>query len=306
MSFYRSAFNRFSQGGFSLTEVMIGGAILAGVGLGAAQMFKDQKKAQSLINSEKNLANFHANLVKHISNAKNCNATFRHLNNFPSSSFPSTIPSIFSCENCNVENVKYTAANSIGTTPYISENSWIENVQGATNLSTRTWRIAPGGLGIVPFTGGTGRSILRVTYELNPDINGGNAKRVTKDVNLNLRFTKDATPVFRECMSSESGNVTNLQNDICLSMTQVSSSGRIMNWNDNLGRCEVVGDYNNPLKRCPDNHMAVGGIQADGTVQCKSLTDGVPPSNLVNPGACAAGQGVRLYMSGGRINLGCI
>lgn len=31
------------DGGFSITEIMVGGGILAGVALATAQMFKDQK-----------------------------------------------------------------------------------------------------------------------------------------------------------------------------------------------------------------------------------------------------------------------
>lgn len=59
-----------------MTEIMVGGAILAGVALSGARLFKDQRQSQGRLDSEQVLQDFHRNFTKFIQDEKNCNATF--------------------------------------------------------------------------------------------------------------------------------------------------------------------------------------------------------------------------------------
>jgi type II secretory pathway pseudopilin PulG len=69
--------------GFSLTELMIGGAILAGVGLTGAKLFTQQKANQKMIEHEQLITIFHQNFARTFLNSTACNTTFNQWYNLP-------------------------------------------------------------------------------------------------------------------------------------------------------------------------------------------------------------------------------
>lgn len=295
-----------------MTEVMVGGAILAGVGLAGARLFKDQRQNQARIDYEQVIQQFHQNLTKFIQDEKNCNATLSNWGwNGRQADQMSTAPftgNIYGCSNCGGTlgfNYDMSSATPMGTR-FIGVGDWIENVNGSTANTLGLWKIT--GMAWKPgYTQpvGTGTYMVQVTYQMNPSSVAGFAgsratksMTVKKDIALSLRFTQAAAQnarLLKECISPKESAVNNLQVDVCKSMTMVSSAGNIMGWQDSTQNCQAQGTAVAPVKNCTDPNMVVEGVNADGTVKCRMLNQGiVPATDLMNNAACAPGGTVRL------------
>ncbi len=298
-----------------MTEVMVGGAILAGVALGGARMFKDQKTGQKRVELDAALNAFHASAVKIMNDAKNCNAT---LNTSYGASVAGWVQpdGIYLCNGCTSTSIDYTANSTISprsasawikkntsSYPNVASDAWIENTSGQGNKGTRTWFVEDITL-IPPSTPGTGSGKLRMTYRLGPTMPGG-GKIVTKDININMRFTQDTVATnrqFQACMSGAESSLNNLQHDICSSMTQLSSGGSIMRWNDVTQQCEALTS----VKTCPAGTI-IEGVRADGTVHCKGITQGLDfQKDLLLNSPCAPGTSIQLQIIDGKVTTKCI
>ena len=217
-----------STSGFSLTEVMVGGAILAGVALSGAQLFKQQTSAQKRIDYDQKLQTYHNILSKILNRAENCNATMKLA--FPSSSSTITakpITQLYTCSS-NCTDTNSTADNSYDAyspnayagLALIAPGQYIDN--------TFTWMVDS--MEIVNSLSGTGTFRLRMNYKMNPKLL---AKSVSKEIALNARFSGG---VFKECVNGQESSINNLQNDLCKSLTMKENStlsdGQVAYWDD--------------------------------------------------------------------------
>lgn len=257
-----------NQKGFSLTEVMVGGGILAGVALAGAQMFKDQKTAQKKIEHDLNLAIYHNNLAKKIGMAANCNATLKSAY-YNQASISGNIPTLQTCtggcaDNNSGSGLAYDASNISSmstelTTVLGGGTGWIDN--------TQVWRADS--VTVVGSVTRSGKLTLRVQYSLNP--NKFTQKTVTKDINLNVRFNGGT---FKECLDAQESNINNLQKDICKSLNyneqtgMIDTNGKMAYWDDVAQTCKVTGQ-----KDCSAPGMMVQGVRSDGSVHCKPISD---------------------------------
>lgn len=255
-----------SQRGFSLTEIMVGGGILAGVALASAQMFKDQKGAQRKVDNEQKLTIYHQGLAKNLTNSANCNATMQAFSN-------GVIPQNYSfiqlskCRsNCEEkEGVQDHRAENVVAEKLIASDEFIDK--------TEVWKIKD-----VRTKSGrstTGPVILKVDYVMNPKLTGGIEKTVvSKDIVLNARFSGGQ---FQECTNSQESNINNLQSDFCKSLNyenngiatdgSLANSGKLATWNEKNQTCEMGVD-----KDCSGPGLMVDGIDSNGRVKCRSIT----------------------------------
>jgi type II secretory pathway pseudopilin PulG len=272
-----------SQAGFSLTEIMVGGGILAGVGLAGATLFKDQKMAQKKIDNLQTLNAFHQNLIRQMNNPFNCNATMKELGFLNASGIAAntSINYLYQCQGTGCADFKKgidgVSANT--SAPLLQKSKFIDEGAGSTRLWNVNNIIFP-----QPVVA-TGSMIIRVVYELDP-ARFPNAPKVQKDILLNARFSNAGQ--FKECLNSQESSVNNLQNDICKSMTAISSSGSgstagagggvIAHWDEATQTCVTNGTLTNKLKTCPAG-MVIEGIRSDGSVHCKYPSSGLscPP-----------------------------
>lgn len=267
-------------------------------------MFKDQKNAQKLVDVDNLLLSYHASLVKVMHDANNCNATLQGYFGATGDTAWSNPTTIYRCNGCLSDTTaNYNAGNLPGRTAVISTNSYAD--------PTQYWRITGIQIGRDHMNMGlgpnvTGKAVMRVTYQLNPRIKPGGGRSVSKDINLNLRFTQGGSPQFRECLSGQESSINNLQHDICTSMTQVASSGRIMQWNDATQSCESVGGTGaSALKTCPSGTI-LEGVKTDGTVNCKAFASGVNPvEDLMLESPCQPGATIRLELVNGKVKTRC-
>ncbi|MES2525827.1 MAG: hypothetical protein V4598_02020 [Bdellovibrionota bacterium] len=290
-----------------MTEVMVGGAILAGVGLAGARLFKDQRQAQTKIDHEQVIQQFHQNLTKFIQDEKNCNATLsnwgwngRQADQMMSAPFNGNI---HGCSNCGATlGFDYDMSNSAAVPQrFIGAGDWIENVNGSTANTRGLWKMT--GMAWKPgYTQpvGTGTYMIQVTYRMDPtfpDSRANKTAEVKKDIAISLRFTQAAATnarLLQECLSPKESAVNNLQVDVCKTMTQVSSAGNIMGWQDETQNCKSLGSDVAPVKDCGGPGMVIEGVNADGTVKCRSLQHGVTPSTLIDNSPCGPTGTVRL------------
>lgn len=287
--------------GFSLTEVLVGGAVLAGVGLAGAQLFRTQKKAQKNVEHEQELALFHGHLQKLMENNANCNATMKSV-------IPANTPI---AANQPVINLRTCATGCTDTNATMNQNvlanrAWDAYTVGAyvpsgTALLTSTapnnwvgntkiWEVTQ--MVMVDAQTVTGPNKLRISYRLNKDAVGqvNNAKTINKDIFLNLRFFGGG---FKECINRQENSVANTQSDLCKSLnlqgSGVTTDGRIAQWDESTQTCNI-----NTSKTCDYYNMTADGMGADGTIRCKPIVDTGDTNRLEDasapPVTCGGGQ----------------
>lgn len=281
-----------AQAGFTLTEVMIGGGILAGVGLAGAMLFKDQKMAQKKIDNMQTLNIFHQNLIRQMNNPFNCNATFKQLGYIDGTSVPAgSVNSLYLCGS-GCTDFKTGVAGVTAGAAVVTRGQFIDNFPDPSK-STQLWNVNDI---VIPNTvTSSGPLIVRIVYELNT-AKFPNSPKVSKDILLTARFSTTGTTKFKECLNSQDSSVNNLQNDICKSMSSLASTGSVIaQWDEATQSCKTVGDTTNKLKTCPAG-MVVEGIRSDGSVHCKYPTTGI---------GCPPGQTGKLKMVSGSMKVVC-
>jgi hypothetical protein len=237
------------QEGFSLTEAVVGGAVLVGVGLAGAILMRDQTKAQSKNNYDQSLSAYHGSVGRLLEYASNCNATMHDFYNAPAISNSSLSAVQICISDCDF-------GLDAQTTPqqgaYIKVGDWTDDKQ--------TWQLTD-----MAFRGTynkTGPARIKMTYTLNPRIG---IRTVSKDAMVSLRFGEGK---FKQCINHAESSMNNLQKDICKAMGDY-----FVKWNDEIQTCELV----EVDSMCPQGEM-LGGLKPDGTVECRSITVGVNPN----------------------------
>lgn len=292
-----------SERGFSLTEVLIGGGILAGVALAGARMFSDQKTAQKKVQDDQKLSLYHQNIVKQMNIAGNCNATFN------AAGLAGGVPlsngtNISAIRACSSNCVDTNAANQLahkaidvvpgpalltaGAGNYIDDTSiWYpETIRLLTPQSPKTT---------------SGPVTFRVIYRMNPRLAPN--KTIQKDIVVNTRF---ANNVFQECLSGQESSVNNLQNDFCksLNFNETTStgvnSGKLAVWDEVTQTC-VVGTE----KKCNTPGMVVDGLDSTGTIRCRAIVQPGDASSLQQTAPAANCAAPVLVFEGGRIVAKC-
>ena len=194
--------------GFSLVELMVGGAILAGIGLTGAQLMKGQKKTQTMIDNDLELDLIHSKITAMFSeNAKDCDATFRHLYG---TNLATPITQIKRCTSTGCANRELDAS----SIPAAAVNAVVFGTGvSAPALSDRTlWYIESFGA-ITPHNGQaaarTNLMILPVNYAHRTFTN----RRITKFATIAMRF--NSAGAFRQCLDGSTSTIHNISKEVC-------------------------------------------------------------------------------------------
>jgi len=223
---------KLSSYGFSLMELMIGGAILAGIGLTGAQLIKGQKTTQTRIDHDLELDLIHARISDMFTeNAKDCDATFTHLRGTAL-----TTP-ITAIRKCSVGCERHLDASSVPPGAPIAFATGI----GAPELSPRgLWYIESFGA-LRPHNDvsnvGTNLMVMPVNYAHKRQTN----RRVTKFVTIAMRFNSSGG--FVQCLDANSSNIHNITKEVCNTLVGISSAGVMIRgiWNGETNRCNTTG-----------------------------------------------------------------
>lgn len=306
-----------NKSGFSLPEVMVGGAILAGVALAGATLFQNQTKAQQVIEQDLMLQQYHRTLAQTLENDHNCNATFQSYYGNPSLNEGTVHPIVAVCDTSTTTcNTDFDASNVVKKAPHFArEGEYIDRV-GVTP-SKQIWLFQ--GMTFGNTLTKTGPMTLRVKYQLNPRI--GN-RTLIKDIVVNMRFNDDVTPDpmtgvvpqtgFIRCFNDQESSINNLQSDMCKSfyanafISNVTSEGALVYWDEESQTCKLNGTPDKPLKDCTAPGLMVDGISSNGTVHCRSISEGFDAGPSVNTSACAATTNVKLVWDGTRLRVTCV
>lgn len=298
-----------NERGFSLTEILLTGGILAGVGIAASRMFSSNVIAQRNIDLDQKLSSFHSTLTKVVQDVGNCNATFKSQYGQPSLTAPTLIRTKDNIATyTGADATAYLGANAgtivIGPT-YITAGQWIDEIsefrQGA---STQTWRLVSftiAGGAIVPATPAKDRAFI-VTYQLNSKIRN---RTVTKRIPLFVRFISDGT--FSECYSPQGSAVSNFQDSVCFGMntTEDDIDGAVVVFDEDLQRCVLRTDPTS-IKTCPAGQV-LRGLDSNGQLQCMPVDEGadaVLPDTATTT-VCATGEKMYLRKVAGKVTISC-
>lgn len=267
----------FRQRGFSLTEVTIGAAILTGVALTSAKLFKNERSAQRSTELDQKLSFYHQHLTKILNMAGNCNATMKNIFTVPSEVTPITFTTIYTCSsnNCSDPNTgdlsydAYIPGSYVGA-PLISVNQFIDK--------TDTWYVCK--MEIVEGRITSGLVRMRIGYCMNPKLRD---YKVSKDIFLNTRFDDKK---FRECIDGKENATTNLQNDLCKTLGSETTGNKVATWDPVSQTCKFTN------VQCGTGEM-VDGIGSDGRINCKKIVNNDSDvQTLINTGVvtCATDQ----------------
>lgn len=247
--------------GFTLAEILIGGALLAGVALTGAKLFKDQKTAQKRVEHDQNLSTFHQNLIKTLSVPANCTATLKPFENSSIVATPSTQNIRLSICNSGCKDLNDAAASrghdvtNVTAQKLFDASDWIDG--------TNVWQISS--IKILETRTTTGPFTLRIGYTQSNRIQGN--RTINKDIILHARFYNNQ---FKECFNKNESSVNNLQRDLCKTINQgeyeVASDGRMAIWNEELQTCVTIGN-----KDCTQRGLKVGPLKPDGTISCEPV-----------------------------------
>ncbi len=298
-----------NQLGFTLPEIMIGGAIMAGVALAGATVFTNQSKSQARVEHDQMLSAYHTSLSKVLENDHNCNATMQvNGNKYGSATLGGTddISGIYLCDTttttCNANFNAQTVVPLAGAV-FLQEGDWIDK-----GNSRQIWKLTK--IDYPSSINKTGSLRIRFEYTLNPEIG---VRTVSKESIVNMRFNEDAIsgPVgFKECFNDQESAVNNLQNDVCSSLypalTNIASDGGLVIWDEATQTCKLNGTPLNPLKNCTAAGMMVEGIRSDGTAHCRPVTEGFNAAPMVDSTTCAATSKVKLVWSGSQMKVECV
>jgi hypothetical protein len=311
VTFESSKKNFINQAGFSLTEVMIGGAVLAGVALAASQLFKDQRFAQRSITDDQRLSVVHGEIANTMMKPSNCNATLKNFYPSPSAIAGMSLNSLFKCwvnpsplpggcddDNSTIGSDAYTTGTFHGVAYELYRPTTYVSV--GDKLGTgKAWMIES--MNILGFTTKSGPVTLRIKYKNS----FFSSKSVSKDIVLLARFYDGK---FRECLSPQVSSVDNFNNDLCktFNFSESSGDGVIAKWDEVTQTCQFNG-----AKDCASTPgMHADGIGSDGAVTCKSIVSPVDAINLQNASiaTCAPGQKPRVIFDpvSKRIGAQCI
>jgi prepilin-type N-terminal cleavage/methylation domain-containing protein len=266
--------------GFSLTEVMVGSAVIGGIALGGASLFKEQRKTQARISLDQKLANFHSDLSKTLSIPSNCNATVKSIIGTPSVVPNQAITTLYKCSAGCIDNNAVTLSFDAYTTGAYTPVAWL-SVNDYIDTS-RTWQIS--GINLIGRSN-SGPITFRLSYRMNTAI-GDQQRSVTRDVIIPTRF---ASGLFRECVNPQESTVNSLQNDLCngLNLTESGisgTSGNLARWDETTQTCVIDG-----VKDCQSGGQLVNGISTDGIVRCRNITSNTDAANLASnsPTVCS-------------------
>jgi hypothetical protein len=215
------------QSGMSLLEVMISGAMLAGLALVGAELFKGQSSAIKDVIDRSELDNYHNMISAVISDARNCNANLANSIGFPTVSLSNTqflkcCPNQVSNPNCTLAADSCLGGTSIQNTDVQTLAPFVPTGTdpppgtkgGFTLRGAELLNAAESGSVTAPSGTGVVKAILLVEYrllhrEMNSGINAGIVKR---KIPLYLKFSPDK---FIGCVDGESGSKNTLQQELC-------------------------------------------------------------------------------------------
>jgi hypothetical protein len=241
---------------------MIGGGILAGVGLAGVKLFEQQKHSQKMVSYEASLNSYHQNLIKTFTHTQMCNATIKQaliggkipagsLNNFYTCQDEST------CSDFKLDSTDTLAAYF----PTDPAKRWVSN---------NTWRVSS--LGVLGPVTSSGDMRLQVTYESNPNFLKV-LKSVKKEITVAVRFQTGsaAGSTFKECVNNQKASINNLQSDMCRSLnsnrTKNGITGNfIATWDDAEQKCVMMKHAD---ITCPIGQV-FQGFDNDGSLNCKT------------------------------------
>jgi hypothetical protein len=89
-----------------------------------------------------------------------------------------------------------------------------------------------------------------------------------------------------------------------MSSTGIYSTGQVATFNDLTQKCEL----NPSLKDCTDQGMMVEGVRSDGTVHCRSISQGFDPGPSINgtSSPCSSSSSTaKLQFVGGQLKVVC-
>lgn len=255
-----------SMAGFSLVEVMIGGALLVGGSLAAIKIFSDQRSSQKRIELDRVLDSHMSTLKTNLAIKTNCNVTMGipvGSTSAPKSSFPTTLPAIRIIIGTN------TVSNLISTGDYINDQ--------------RTHQLSA--IRVVSPTTITG--VVRLEMDFLVRMFGNT---VTRNVFVPIKFTgaQGGSDTY-ECMDDKMGVDKTLQKEGCEAIGTLGEyEADLQNCSNKNVKFDSTGDFadpaNPPPYRCGPG-QTITGMRPNGTVVCEIADARLNPMDAVGPGA---------------------
>lgn len=305
------------QSGFSLVEAMVGGALIAGLGLMGASIFSQQSSKVNYVDAQEKLNSYHNNLRRMFSEENHCNALLA--SSVPVSSLaPVSINTCcpagsVSCEITGISSCLANVDEPIKVPPTNKKEVLSVDKTKASNFTDNTRRIRLDSIKyydpfkqeyVATMSANANKNFeMHLTYELL-NVKGG-PPFIRKIIPLSLRFAESG--VFRGCSTNRIGSNETARKELCESLNGLNPDYAMVAWvvdANGVGKCEALNTQNKI--KC-DGGLVLYGISSTGHPICRSILNTADQGKMINnvPGACQTGTSIRFEKVNGRIVVVC-
>lgn len=285
----KSISRRLRVAGFSLVEVMIGGALLVGGSLAAIKIFSDQRSSQKRIELDRVLDAHVSTLKSSLAIKTNCNLTMGipvGASSAPKSSFPSSLTAIKMIVGTNTE------SDLIAVSGYINDQ--------------RTHQLSA--IRVVSPTSIT--SVVRLELDFVVRMFGNT---VTRNIFVPIKFTGNQGGADTyECLDDKMGVDKTLQKEGCEAIGTLGEfEADLQNCSNKNVRFDSTGDFADPANlppyRCAPG-QTITGMRPDGTVTCDFTDARLNPQDAVGPmtSGCSGAQARLTVNANNQLVIQCV
>lgn len=263
---------------------MIGGALMAGLGLVGAEMFKQQADAVKHTSLRTELDTFHGNLTKVLSDYRNCNANFypdMGSGSLNSSSLPSD--GLYQCCPSGAAPCSLAPTDcALSTYLFPANTKRILTLNEGINPARKTSGYKPVSMQLFDVAGniqvdGLGTTVIKKAEIRIRYVNqqpGSGAKEIVKKIPVNLKFVS-GTGGFTTCVDAEVNTKNTLQQELCKGL-----DANLVQYNKITDLCEP--------KTTTSTHTCTGGqvligLDASGNKICRSAAAAFDESQAIDP-----------------------
>lgn len=302
----RMNFNFKNDKGFSLIDVILGGAILAGLSLVAVKMFEGQQavKREGLLRSE--IESIHEVYVKTLSNELNCMTSLEKFKTSPPlyQTFTDYVSILDS--NDTASELISQSPNSLGNDIYYCENltegtnecdsrykqSLLKVGEKIPNNPNYTLVGAFFEVGENLFANKKVRSKIQMIYKLTERTSRGNKRYMIRPITFNTEFDHEGH--LTRCLGSGSSMVSTLKSVLCerLGLVDVNCASILESFSNN----------------CSSFQNSTGlRVRSDDPEKCGDPKMTTHPDDLISssPANCAGKTTIKFQNSAGKALISC-
>lgn len=306
-----------NSAGYSLVEILIGVALMGGIALTGAQIFKQQNQGVKYHQLVAELDTYHSNLRRILQDVNNCNATYGIENLHDPINIGALTSAINICcpsgtAPCSIDPLTNPCSRMVNQQLALNTNVMAYAKIGQKILNDAftivSWEFKDYSTGNnVPsiqntFSGAIMKRVdLRIRYKMNRSLPG--PKDFIRVIPIGFRFT---SAKFQGCITQESSAKNSLVREVCECLNAQTSTIKLATWygGEAIERCEWFDTSG--THTCPNGQVLLG-INSLGDKVCTPASYQLNEGDMLfmNEASCPTGTVPKLLQNGSQVYVGC-